>query len=138
MACCAALMTLLPIGAYGLLLILGLIAFGDPGGWLNLILVPLISAAVALLGTGLLCPLALLLQRLRMRRRFPAWLPLALAYPAAFTLLAFALLAGRARLPTAPELAGVALASLLLSCGFGAYWVPLLASEALLRRLRRP
>jgi hypothetical protein len=137
-ASCITLLTLVPIVFYGLLMIVGLVAFGDAGGWLNVALVPLICFTAAVLCAGLLFPLAMLLQWLRSRWGFPAWLPLAAAYPVAFALISGIMIVHRAGLANAPELVGVALISLFVSCGFWAYWAPLMAFEAILELLRRP
>jgi hypothetical protein len=138
MVCCITLLTLAPIVVYGLLMVVGLVVFGDAGGPLDIILVPLISFTFALLCVGSLCPLALLLQWLRGRWRFPAWLPLAAAYPVAFALISAIMIVQQVRIRDGSDLAGMALTSLLVSCCFWTYWGPLTVSETILDLLRRP
>jgi hypothetical protein len=138
-AVCLALLTLIPIVLYGLVVGIGAGA-GPPGnaeGRPPFALVPLVSFAFALLCTGLLSPLAMLLQLLRGQWRFPAWLPLAVAYPVAFALIACILIVHKARIQNPSELSEVATMSLIISSCFWAYWGPLLASETILAFLRR-
>lgn len=137
MAICLVLLTLIAIALYGLLVGLGIGVFDDAGGWIHFALVPLISFAFALLCTGLLSPLAMLLQLLRGQWRFPVWLPLAVAYPVAFSLLSCLMIVHKARIRNLADLIEVASVSLILSACFWAYWGPLMASETILEFLRR-
>jgi hypothetical protein len=77
-AACATIVLLaaVPIIAYAMLVLLGVILYGDPGGPLNFVVVPLMAVAFALLATLLvILPISLLFGALRRRELIPWWAP---------------------------------------------------------------
>jgi hypothetical protein len=65
-----------PIITYAVLVVLGLIIYGDPGGPLNFVLVPLVAVVFALLATLLvILPISLLFGALRRRKLIAWWAP---------------------------------------------------------------
>lgn len=132
---CLVIFTATPIILYGILVIVGLIFYGDPGGPLNFILVPLLSVALALVTTFvILLPLTAILQWLSSRFRFSKWIPLLGIFPASFlvfTIVAFTLV--RPDNPTG-TLIFLVVWCLIGSACFAFYWIPLNISETILDR----
>jgi hypothetical protein len=58
------LVAAVPIVAYGLLVVIGIVAQGDPGGWLNFIIVPIGSLLLGLCCAVAFAPLSVIALRL--------------------------------------------------------------------------
>jgi hypothetical protein len=53
-----------PIVAYGVLVVVGIVIYGDPGGWLNFVAVPIASFLLGLICAIAFIPLSLIALRL--------------------------------------------------------------------------
>lgn len=133
---CLVIFTATPIVLYGLLVVIGIIFYGDMGGPLNFIIVPVFSVALAIVTTFvILLPITATLQWLSSRLKFSRWIPLLAIFPASFivfVVIAFTVFK--------PEDMSSTLAFLLIWCFIGSvcfalYWIPLNLAENILQRL---
>jgi hypothetical protein len=136
-AICLVIFTAAPIILYGILVVIGLALYGDPGGPLNFIIVPLFSVILALVATFvLLLPITAILQWLSNRLKFSKWIPLLGILPASlvvFITVAFTFFK--------PKDVGETLIFLVVWCLIGSicfafYWIPLNFADAILKRIR--
>jgi hypothetical protein len=134
--CSTAFIAILPIVVYGILVVMGVILFGDVGGPLNFILIPILSLALGVVLSGFVyAPLCLLLAFLRRRWHISPWLPPSVCLLASF-LLFLALLR-----PTSPPLVvifGVPIGfAFFFTTGFGIYLFTAMSSEKAVNFVRR-
>jgi hypothetical protein len=133
---CLVIFTATPIILYGALVVIGIIFYGDMGGLLNFILIPMFSVVLAIITTFvILLPIAATLQWLSPRLKLSRWIPLFGIFPASFIIfVAVAFIAFK------PENTSGALIFLLIWCLVGSacfalYWIPLNFAETILCRL---
>lgn len=127
-ACSTVFVAAVPVIAYGVLVVVGIALYGDMGGPLNFIVVPILSVFLGVATTVLVyVPLCLGCEFWRRRSRVPVWLPPLLFF--AGSLLVFsALFLG---VPPPPWVhLGVATAlGAFFTVGFGIYWLVLSFSD---------
>ena len=133
---CLVIFTATPIILYGILVVIGIIFYGDMGGPLNFIIVPVFSVVLAIVTTFvILLPLTATLQWLSTRLKFSRWVPLCGIFPTSF--IVFVTVAFTA---FKPENINGTLIFLFLWCLIGSvcfalYWVALNLAETILDRL---
>jgi hypothetical protein len=137
-AICLVVFTATPIILYGILVVIGLALYGDPGGPLNFIIIPLFSVILALVTTFvLLLPITAVLQWLSNRLKFSKWIPLLGIFPT--SLVVFIIAAFTA---FKPKDVGGTLIFLIIWCLIGSicfafYWIPLNFADTILKRIQR-
>lgn len=135
-ACSAVFVTAVPIVVYGVLVIVGVAFYGDMGGPLNFIIVPVLSVFLGVATTLLVyVPLCLGFEFWRRRSRLPIWLPPLLFF--AGSLLFFSALF--LRVPPPPFIhVGVAIAFAgFFTVGFCIYWFISSFSDIIVSLFRR-
>jgi hypothetical protein len=121
-ACSAVFVAAGPVIAYGVLVVVGVAFYGDMGGPLNFIIVPVLSVFLGVATTLLVyVPLCLGFEFWRRRSRMPVWLP-PLPFFAGCLLFFSALFL---RVPPPPFVhMGVAFAlAAFFTVGFSIYWL---------------
>lgn len=133
---CLVIFTATPIILYGVLVVIGIIFYGDIGGPLNFVIVPVFSVILAIITTFvILLPITATLQWLSLRLKLSRWIPLLGVFPGSlivFTTVAFTAFK--------PENINGTLVFLLIWCLIGSvcfavYWIPLNLAETILDRL---
>ena len=133
---CLVVFTATPIILYCALVVIGIILYGDMGGPLNFIIVPVFSVVLAIITTfAVLLPITATLQWFSSRLKFSRWIPLFGIFPASFIIFAVV-----AFTVFKPENVSSTLIFLLIWCFVGSvcfalYWIPLNLAETILHWL---
>ena len=133
-AASVALLTAIPIVLY----IGAAIISNDPGGPLNVVLVPLLSVAVAV-GTTVVIyvPFAVLFQWLARKHRVPFWLPLLIFASLSFLFFILWGFLAMERPPPIGHLGFAALFAAFFTFGFVVYWLALVLGQRVQKLFRR-
>lgn len=125
-----------PIVLYAILVVVGAVFYGDIGGPLNFIIVPVFSV---LLGVGTTClvyaPLCFGFEYWRKRSRLPVWLPPLLFFAA--SLLFFSMLFLWAPPPPLIHTGVAAAFAAFFTLGFCIYWLLATFSDAIISFVRK-
>lgn len=123
-ACSTVFVAAVPVIAYGVLVIVGIAFYGDMGGPLNFVIVPMLSVFLGLATTLLVyAPLCLGCEFWRRHSRVPVWLP-----PLPFfagSLLFFSALFLQVPPPPLVHIAVATALSAFFTVGFCIYWLVL-------------
>jgi hypothetical protein len=134
--CSTVFVTAVPIIAYGILVIIGVTLYGDMGGPLNFIIVPILSFLLGAAITSLVyAPLSLIFEFAQKRSHIPTWVPPLLFFTASFLIL----LALFLREPPPPlVLIAVTLGfALFFTIGFCIYWLTTTFSDMSISFIRK-